>query len=318
MELNLKVNKIALDYYTQMTQEYDNGDIRPPDVILPPVPDIPEGCTTLPSPNQYLLPSIILWDPLQQLECFKDGIKCPFEAHGEEEYLLEPRKSRKGEFWWHNGLRSSLTPRQLCSSSWPTVLLSRIYFCTGKMNHRNYIAHDPEILSKIPASYSHINPFVLLHKTGFTKELSETVLSLVASGMNLEVVEQVIYQQHITNFTHCKAKYEEDTKMCLENANLEEEIPKFPDYKPIGVPSMEMILDSLLENFQERKVYYNQRMSELSAKVLLMGHFFKGTQQMGSVSADENGWVPKIDNIYIIMNEHGQSYCLESNKGDNH
>lgn len=317
MELNLRVNKIVLEYYTKRTQEYDNGDIRPPDVILPPVPDIPEGCTNLPSPHQYLLPSVILWDPLQQLDCFKDGIKCPFEVHGDEEYLLEPRKSRKGEFWWHAGLRSSLTPRQLCSSSWPAVLLSRIYFCTGKINHRNYIAHDPEILSKIPASEAHNIPFVLLHKTGFTKELSETVLSLVTSGMGLEDVEQVIYQQHITNFTQCKAKYEEDTKLCLANANLQEVSSSFPDYKPIGVPSMEMILASLLDNFQERKIYYNQRMSELSARVLLMGHFYKASQQMGNRSTDGNGWVPKYDYIYTIMNEHGQVIAWQVTKGRN-
>ncbi|XP_031574299.1 uncharacterized protein LOC116308079 [Actinia tenebrosa] len=317
MELNLQVNKIVLEYYTKMTQEYDNGDIKPPDVILPPVPDIPEGCTNLPSPHQYLLPSVILWDPLQQLDCFKDGIKCPFEVHGDEEYLLEPRKSRKGEFWWHAGLRSSLTPRQLCSSSWPAVLLSRMYFCTGKINHRNYIAHDPEILSKIPASESHNIPFILLHRTGFTKELSETVLSLVMSGMDLENVEQVIYQQHITNFTHCKAKYEEDAKLCLANAQLQEMSTTFPDYKPIGVPSMEMILASLLDNFQERKIYYNQRMSELSGKVLLMGHFYKASQQMGTTSTNGNGWVPKYDYIYTVMNEHGQVIAWQVTKGTN-
>lgn len=316
MDLSLP---IVLDYYTKLTHNYDNGNLHPPEVILPRVPEVSQECTTIPSPQEYLLPSVILWDPLQQLDCFANGIECPFDGHidNEPHCFLEPKKSRRGDFWWQAGLRVSLMPRQLCSSSWPTVLLSRIYYCNSKIKHRTYIAHDPEILSKIPSSESHKIPFSLLHRTGFTKELGETVSSLVASGMTLVDIEQVIYQQHTNNFMQCKAKFEEDKDLCLQNSGLEvsEEGMVFPDYKPVGLPSMEMILGSLLDNFQDYQPYYNQRMSELSAEVLLMGHFFKSSQQMGTLGDDGKKWVPMYDYVFAVMNERGQVIAWQVTKG---
>lgn len=316
MDLSLQ---FVLDYYTKLTQHYDDGNVQPPEVILPPVPEVSEGCSTVPSPYQYLLPSVILWDPLEQLDCFDNGLECPYEGHKEEGsvHLLEPKRSRNGDNCWHAGSRVSLMPRQLSSSSWPTVLLSKIYHCKSKLNHKTYIAHDPEILSKIPSSESHKIPFVLLHKSGFTKELCETVSSLAAAGMTLVDIEQVICQQHMTNFVQCKAKFEEDKSLCLSNAGLDvEEIPVlFPDYKPIGLPSMEMILGSLLENYQEYKPYYHQRMSEISAEVLLIGHFFKLNPQIGTLGADGKKWVSMYNNIFVVMNEKGQVIAWQATKG---
>ncbi|EDO39691.1 predicted protein [Nematostella vectensis] len=315
MELGLCKNPFVLAYYSKLTHDYDSGKLQSPEIILPSVPVVTKDLPNPPSPQEYLLPSVILWDPLQQLDCFKEGICCPFDCHnGEDDTpLLKPKKNKKGFYCWQAGQRLAVAPRQLCSSSWPVILLSRIYFCTGRIKHRSYIAHDPEILSMIPPSEATGIPFVLLHRTGFTKELSDTVLSLLASGGSLENIEHTITQQHISNFAQCKAKYEEDIQLLSLGTN--QEPADFPEYKPTGVPSMEMLLGCLLVNHKEKARYYTQRMSELSAQVLLLGHFFKASQQMGYFCPNTNKWVPKYDYIFAILNEKGQVLSWQATKG---
>jgi hypothetical protein len=46
-----------------------------------------------------------------------------------------------------------------------------------------------------------------------------------------------------------------------------------------------------------------------------MGHFYKASQQMGTMGPDGKGWVPKYDFVYTIMNEGGQVIAWQVTRG---
>ena len=117
-----------------------------------------------------LIPSIILWDPLSQLENF------PSECN---ECQL-PMKRRS----WKDGNNSRDNPRVLYGITQPYLLVSCLYAC--RKDHK-VLSHDQRIIDKCDEQ---LVPFVLLHQVGATKEFLFYVVSHVTAGLSFQSIEE--------------------------------------------------------------------------------------------------------------------------------
>ena len=91
----------------------------------------------------------------QYLTYFKT-LQCPL--------CSTPPKQHKGS--WSDGSQS-YKPRVLHSFRHVALLVSRIYHCSNKI----LLAHDERVLELLPKNW--IVPFILLHKTGYTRQFVE-------------------------------------------------------------------------------------------------------------------------------------------------
>ena len=79
------------------------------------------------------------------------------------------------------------------------LLVSAVYKCFG--SHKT-LAHDSSILKTFPSHY--LIPFVLLSRTGFTKDLAYIMcISLYAQGMNFFNIEMYILERHLCKENTC-------------------------------------------------------------------------------------------------------------------
>ena len=278
-------------YFETLVNAYKVGDGMFGGCIQPPIPLEGGAPDELPSPQRYLLPSVILWDPATQLSCFKNGIPCPHESHHSEKFLLQIQN--KGVHF-KTGKDGKELPRPLYGSDGVTFLISRVYSC--KSGHK-IIAHDARILDMIPDS-SEI-PFMLFHRMGVTRELASLAKMFVFCGMSFSEIHEVVTQRYLDKYTLRKTTYERDVKADSDGAEA------FPEFNTSVLPSMETMMTPLVEDFQEFKPYYDQRMSEWSAKCITAGHLFKVRTTIGEKTA-ENKWVTHYDALYTVVNEIGQ------------
>lgn len=290
------------DYLTSLLKKYEEKEGGlPADAILPPIP-VPRDDPGPPRPDKFLVPSVILWDPLGQVTNMTE-LACPHEIHDNETCVLRVHTSSKSNYGrWKAARGTQDVPRVLYCCEGSTLLVSRMYTC--KKGHK-IISHDPRVIDHIPSSYE--VPFFLLHRTGFTRELANWVHSCVFAGMTFHEIEEVLIQRHRNMYEDRKHKYNVEVKAYMEknpDANPKE-IEEFPDFKTSQVPSLETIMSSIVHMFEGNEKFYMQRMSEWSAKYIIAGYYFKVATTIGE-KVNNGKWKTLYKNIYTVMNEKGQ------------
>lgn len=290
------------DYLTSLLQRYEETENGlPADAILPPIP-VPRDDPGPPRPEKFLVPAVILWDPLKQVPGMSE-ISCPHEIHENETCVLRAHTSSKSNYGrWKAARGTQDVPRILYCCEGSTLLVSRMYTC--KKGHK-IISHDPRVIENIPSTFE--VPFFLLHRTGFTRELANWVHSCVFAGMTFHEIEEVLNQRHRDMYEERKNKYNAEVKAYLEK-NLDsnpQKIDEFPAFKTSQVPSLETIMSSIVHMFEGNERFYTQRMSEWSAKYIIAGYYFKVATTIGEKMSNGK-WTTLYKNIYTVMNEKGQ------------
>ena len=290
------------DYLTSLLQRYDAAEGGlPPDAILPPIP-VPRDRTGPPTPAEFLVPAVILWDPLLQVPNLTE-LACPHEIHDSEICVLRAHTSNKNNYGrWKASRGTQDIPRALYCCDGNTLLVSRLYTC--KKGHK-IISHDPRLMENIPPSYQ--VPFYLLHRTGFTLEIATWVHSCVIAGMTFHEIEDVLLQRHRDAYEDRKCKFKAEVKAYLEkNPEDHTAIEKFPEFKTSQVPSLETTMSSIVHMFEGNEQFYIQRMSEWPAKRITAGYYFKVATTIGEKLETAGKWITHFKNIYTVMNEKGQ------------
>ena len=119
----------------------------------------------------YIMPYVMLWNPLHQFQMhFRDGIRC---FHEQCDSSLSVKV-------WKCGQTNALEPRIIHDVSNTILLVSAVYTC---QNGHEVASTDPRILLQLTEE-EHI-PFILLHKTGFTRDFVHTALQLFVQGLQL-------------------------------------------------------------------------------------------------------------------------------------
>ena len=129
------------------------------------------------TPHHIILPRVILWNPLVQIPLLSSIlVQCPFE-HCESSLVLHS---------WTMGQNNGRLPRLIHDTEGVALLVSALYKCSN--GHLIY-STDPRLMKKISIPYL---PFILLHRTGFTRSFITNVGSLVQQGLSMNCIARHI------------------------------------------------------------------------------------------------------------------------------
>lgn len=268
-------------------------------VIIPPLPEITNEQR---DETQYELPAIILWHPYATHPQF--GVmkcsKCGLPMH---------------QVYWMDGSSSDKQPRVLHGVDRIVLLVSAVYAC--KSNHR-VLAHDESVLQYFPNQC--LLPFVLLHRTGFTKELVDTCMALVRRGINFYSMEAFILERRWETFAQLSDK--NVYQHCLESVNTYQVVAsdsgvddKFCGNELAKTPSDNVLIKCFLAGFlRDEHLYLREMVSITVGDTISFDHTFKMAANIGFVREDKV-WVPQYNSLFIVMNKDGKIVTWQLTKG---
>lgn len=132
---------------------------------------MPSLCELVSSPGAFLMPSSILWSPVEQ---YPADYFCP-KCNVTDKVALKPVR-------WQDGNSPQVAPRKIHGINGPILLVGRVYRCC---KGHDILSYHPDIISQVPVQEA--IPFVLWHRTGFTCDLLDLVHSLVLAGVYVHV-----------------------------------------------------------------------------------------------------------------------------------
>ena len=252
-------------------------------VIPPPAPLIrcnPENVASL------ALPFVLLWDPLQQYSpYFCDGITCP--------QCFKPLKRR---VYWKCGQSSGLQPRVVHCIEYTVLVVPAVYSCEYE---HTVSSTDPSIVNVLRWEQ---HPFVLLHRTGFTKHFINTIITLLQEGMTISRIELFIAK--------CRKDYVAHLYLRLKSV-LPQGYPLTITVPPLNiiqspVPSNDVICKCFIAHYLEHRKLYDSSMQMLTANSYIsFDHTFKVASNIGFQRAD-NRWITQYNSVFFVMNKIGQ------------
>ena len=274
----------------------------PCDIITPPNPasilhSRPEA-TNLAS---IVLPYVILWNPLNQFPCyFEEGIFCIKRDCRKPMHLSR----------WNTGSTISHSPRLLHGIDHTIILVSAIYSCI--QGHELY-STDPCILGSFPEE-EHI-PFILLHRTGFTRDFARTVIHMTLGGMSFTSTEHFIHTRRLDlvgslhlkliSAMHFSGSVSLPPQICA--CKCVELL-----HKPF--PSNNLLYHCFIQDFAENKDYYFAEMSSISIEnYISLDHTFKVASNLGYLRPDGN-WVSQYGSVLFVLNSIGQVIAWQFTK----
>ena len=304
----MKITQELLSCVQQNVKIYEDrllqGEKVDGPVIVEPGQHLNPDFSSAPNIGDYLHPRVIIWDPLEQHHCFKNGFTCPHYDHGHLTSILTPCK-------WKDGKSDRDMPRQIYCVNGPMLLVSRVYRCT---QGHEIAGHDPRLLENIPPGDI---KFHLGHKLGFTAELCSLIFALASSGQPFNEIELFLAQRYLDNFAERQCRYARHITTYLEkNPSLDKEkLPKFPSFEEWRpTPSTDTVHQCFLYIFKENKQFFRQNMSEKTAKWMSADHTFKVAANIGCMLPD-GSWSTQFDSLYIVLNEVGQVLTYKLTKG---
>ena len=145
-------------------------------------------------PLHYLMPSLIVWSPVEQFP--KVLLYCPKCSGGMKSTLL-------GKYWTDGHSTDRLTRLLHCVQS-NVLLLSWVYACS--QGHEVY-GHNPGIMDTFSKHLGGFVQFRLWYKTGFTQVLLEYLHQSICHGLALQDCERVLSDNYVYSYFRRKRMY---------------------------------------------------------------------------------------------------------------
>lgn len=258
-----------------------------------------------PDPCNFLLLSVLLWDPsVMYPQLFPgNGIKCPHSQCGKHAVTK----------FWNDGMLPSRQPRTIHGIGEAILLVSSVYVCDK--NHKT-LAHDPRVLAVLPTPS--MVPFVLIHRTGFHYDFVNMVSSFCHNGMNFHSLEASIGQMRWENFLSRKSMYDNTVEAFQRSSQEKAVCPNFPSFEETGMsilPSNNLICNCFLAKFTEDEHYYIQCLQSAdTGDSLSIDHTFKVASNIGYLRRDGK-WVSQYDSVFFVINCEGKILSWKFTKG---
>lgn len=161
-------------YLSKLCKQFENQHPLPSaEMIL--------GNCDISTPKMYLMPPVIIWSPLEQFLMLKGKVMCPKCSHPDS--LLHASVWRDGT----KGRRSE--PRKIYGEDGVTLLVGRVYTCT---KGHEVVGYHPGIIKQIATCFISFN---LWHVTGFTKQITRTIFSLLTSGLSIRGIQSILSEK---------------------------------------------------------------------------------------------------------------------------
>ena len=258
-------------------------------VIIPPVPDVS---------TQGLgeLPLVILWDPHTTHPQFVTSKFMKCNSCGLSIALIH----------WLDGTSPAKQPRVLHSIDRIVLLVSAVYGCVNK---HKVLAHDEVILQCFTQQY--LVPFVLFHRTGFTRDLADTCMALVRRGVNFHNMETIVLERRWETFSMQKA-FDQHSSSNYHPTAIDQDFFSFELAKS---PSDSLLTKCFLATFlKEEQVYLTEIVSTNVGDTISFDHTFEVATNIGYLREDKV-WVPQYDSLFIVVNGIGKIVTWQLTKG---
>lgn len=257
----------------------------------PPLPNSYNGALDL---SFCALPYVLLWDPLRQLDIvFVQPQIC----------LVESCDSVMHFQCWRTGSHKGNQPRVIHSIESTILLVTAEYSCG---NGHIIFGSDSRIIQIIPAQFV---PFVLLHRTGFTKQFISTAIHLIGEGQSIHSVIRYITAQRNENILRIvkKIKYFAHVKSQCSTLTVEElAASEIICLMRNPIPSNDIVTKCFIAHFEENKDFFFSSMQAIKIREFIsFDHTFKVTTNIGYLRPDGK-WVKQYSSAFIVLNELGQ------------
>ena len=181
------------------------------------------------------------------------------------------------------------------------LLVSKVYKCEHGHN--------------IPASYCHgisepfaCVPFILTHRSGMTRRLSDEIEDLLDRGLAISAVEELIKERYKRTLRNRLLRFLNDTQQAYElkfTQSVQEmnfEVPGnlFP------CPGDNLIRSIYIASFEEKKHLFTEAMNSLNASWISCDHTFKAAANIGYERKEDGAWITQYTSLFCIINEKGQ------------
>ena len=200
------------------------------------------------------------------------------------------------EVWAINALQ----PCILYDITHTVLLVSAVYMCD---NGHEVPSTDPNIFQMIYPE-THL-PFVLLHRTGFTRGFLHIVIQLFVQGLPLSAIESFVSECRLN---HCQSKLlclKNELELCGHASNVTLEC-KAINLLRLPSPSNDILTKCFLTHFQQCKTAYEQAMSSLTTtSYILFDHTFKVASNIGYQRFDGH-WINQYSSVFFVLNGLGQ------------
>lgn len=294
---NAQRNSTYIEDKTITYDEYITAGLQPPytpSILCPEEMDLNDFAV----PSDYLLPRIIIWDPINQQPLSHITFYCSIHQDSLLKYV---------PCMWNNGKRKSrnFAPRMLYHVDGLIHLIGTHYYCE-KGSH--YVqSTSPEVLSHIPMIYFHLIPFSLGYRSGYTTDMVASIRDHISSGMSFTQLEEYFVQKYAERFmklqlnyyTHMKVFYASFCHTCDMT-----DILQFPNDTTVKAPVGNSLVRLFLQDFNNNIPFYDYDMLNSDANSISCDHTFKVSMNIGQYRAGK--WEKIYDALFIVMNEHSE------------
>ena len=248
-----------------------------------------------------LLPHVVLWDPIAQFPMFfQHEVVCPTAGCTQTLSLCR----------WNSGSSAGHCPRFLHDMEHITLLVPAVYQC--KQGHQT-VSTDPRILMYFKEQ-EHI-PFILLHRSGMTRDFARTVIHLAIEGLAFTAIERFVINRRLEYIASIRLKITSIFQALHGSTQgLDSSLDSVISYIQKPYPSNDLICKCLLHDFLEHKTYYFHEMAlETTSGYLSIDHTFKVAANLGYVRPDGR-WVSQYKSVLIVLNNKGKIIAWQLTK----
>lgn len=206
---------------------------------------------------------------------------------------------------WTNGKLKGAQPRILHDTNSIILLVAAVYKCSH--NHAVY-STDPRLIKRIDQIQV---PFVLLHRTGFTRSFLNCVISLAQEGLPIQAIVRHIQNLRERYMAELVLRLSKDWTVGTGQALSQSGISLLTTSTPLNLmlhpfPSNDIVTRCLIVNFIENQAFYDSQMLGIEVnKCIRIDHTFKVASNIGYLRKDGR-WITQYGSIFIVLNDEGQ------------
>jgi hypothetical protein len=244
---------------------------------------------------RYLVVPVYMWDSARSLQDAR-CVHCRGQHIASRLYATD---------MWNNGHTERHSPRVLFGINTRFYLVSRIYRC--RYNHRVSTSH-PSVLELLQPIEQ---PFILLHRSGFTRQLLNFINNFADNGLSFTKIQQLVRKNYLTTNAHRRGIFR------IDAATFDGEgIYRWPVCENKDVfPTNHLLSQVFLSYFFLKENSFNIALQNVeSGEWISANHTFKVAANIGYERSDRR-WTSIYDSVFIILNSKGHIMKWKFTKG---
>ncbi|KAG2192239.1 hypothetical protein INT47_009231, partial [Mucor saturninus] len=192
-------------------------------------------------------------------------------------------------------------------------LMSMNYRCMNKNCKKTFSGYNQSIIKQLNPGHQRAFPAILTHKSGISKDLSNTMRPLFQHGVGPHRLSKILRIMHTQRFDELQFvyynginDYKPNVASQLCKRNIPQNFEQFSDFfdkaKYNGyIPSSNYLSYVYRSLVAEYRHFTDQHTSQLGGIILKLDHSFKIIKHMGKV----NG-VSTFAGLFTVLNEYGE------------